>query len=156
MLLHLLRHAEAEPYQADDFSRSLREKGSKQARRIGCFMKEQCFRPDVILTSPVLRARQTGEIVAKLLGKADLTEVPWAACGMLPDVALTELSGFAKLDSVLLVGHEPDFSTLIASLIGLARSESIQIAKASLIGVNLPRLQAGSGMLQYLLPVKFL
>ena len=156
MLLHLLRHAEAEPYQADDFSRVLTEKGSKQARRVGCFMKEQCFRPDVILISPVLRARQTGEIVAKLLGKADITEVPWAACGMRPDVALNELSGFAKLDSVLLVGHEPDFSNLIASLIGLARSESIQIAKASLIGVNLQRLQAGSGMLQYLLPVKFL
>lgn len=156
MLLHLLRHAEAEPYQVDDFSRSLTEKGSKQARRIGCFMKEQCLRPDVILTSPVLRARQTAEVVSKLLGKVDLTEVPWAACGMNPDAALTELSGFAKLDSVLLVGHEPDFSLLIASLIGLGRSESIQVGKASLIGVNLPRLQCGSGVLQYLLPVKFL
>jgi phosphohistidine phosphatase len=119
-------------------------------------MKEQCLRPDVILTSPVLRARQTAEVVSKLLGKVDLTEVPWAACGMNPDAALTELSGFAKLDSVLLVGHEPDFSLLIASLIGLGRSESIQVGKASLIGVNLPRLQCGSGVLQYLLPVKFL
>jgi len=156
MLLHLLRHAEAEPYQADDFSRSLTEKGSKQARKIGCFMKEQCLRPDVILTSPVVRAQQTAEVVSRLLGKAALTEVPWAACGMSPDTALAELSGFAKLGSVLLVEHEPDFSLLIASLIGLGRSESLQVAKASLIGVNLPRLQFGSGELQYLLPVKFL
>ena len=156
MLLHLLRHAEAEPYQADDFSRVLTEKGSKQARRVGCFMKEQCIRPEVILTSPVLRARQTAEIVAKLLGKTTLTEIPWAACGMSPDVALSELSGFSKFDSVMIVGHEPDFSCLIASLIGFSRSESVEVAKASLVGVNLQSLRFGSGVLQYLLPVKFL
>ena len=156
MLLYLIRHAEAEPHRPEDFSRCLTEKGFKQARRIGCFMKEHCHRPEVILTSPVVRARETAEIVAKLLGKQPLTEAPWAACGMNPDVALAELSGYAKLDSVMIVGHEPDLSFLIASLIGLERSASIQVAKASLIGVNLPRLQFGSGILQYLLPVKFL
>ena len=156
MLLHLIRHAEAEPHRLDDFSRCLTEKGFKQARRIGCFMKEQCLRPEIILTSPVVRARETAEIIAKLMGKAPLTEVPWAACGMNPEVALTELSGYAKLDSVMIVGHEPDLSSLSAALIGLGRSESIQFLKASLLGVNLPRLQMGSGILQYLLPVKFL
>jgi phosphohistidine phosphatase SixA len=75
---------------------------------------------------------------------------------MNPELALTELSGYAKLDSVMIVGHEPDLSSLSASLIGLERSESIQVLKASLLGVNLPRLQMGSGILQYLLPVKFL
>lgn len=156
MLLHLLRHAEAEPHRLDDLSRCLTEKGFKQARRIGCFMKEQCLRPEIILTSPVVRARETAEIVAKLLGKPPLTEVSWAACGMNPELALTELSGYAKLDSVMIVGHEPDLSCLSASLIGLERSESIQVSKASLLGVNLPRLQMGLGILQYLLPVKFL
>ncbi len=156
MLLHLIRHAEAEPHRLDDFSRCLTEKGFKQARRIGCFMKEQCLRPEIILTSPVVRARETAEIIAKLMGKPPLTEVPWAACGMNPEVALTELSGYAKLDSVMIVGHEPDLSSLSAALIGLGRSESIQVAKASLLGVSLPRLQMGSGILQYLLPVKFL
>ena len=156
MLLSLLRHAEAEPPRADAFTRRLTEKGSKQARRIGCFMKEQCFRPQIILTSPVVRARETAEIVAKLLGKPLLTEVSWAACGMNPDVSLAELSAYAKLDSLMIVGHEPDLSSLSASLIGLEWSESIQFAKASLLGVNLPRLQFGSGILQYLLPVKFL
>jgi phosphohistidine phosphatase len=119
-------------------------------------MKEQCLRPEIILTSPVLRARQTAEIVAKLLGKTAPTEIPWAACGMTPDVALAELSGFSKLNSVMIVGHEPDFSALIASLIGVPRSESIEVAKASLIGVNLTSLRFGLGVLQYLLPVKFL
>ena len=156
MLLYLLRHAEAEPHCDDDFSRRLTEKGFKQARQVGCFMKEQCLRPDLILSSPVVRARDTAGIVAKLLGKIDVTQVPWAACGMASQRALEELSDYSKLKSVLLVGHEPDFSTLTAALIGLSLSPSIQVGKASLIGINLPLLQFGSGILQFILPVKFL
>jgi phosphohistidine phosphatase len=156
MLLYLLRHAEAEPHREDDFSRCLTENGLKQARRIGCFMKEQCLRPDLILTSPVVRARETAGVVAKLLGKTDLTEVAWAACGMDPDRAIEELGAYSKFKSVLLVGHEPDLSTLISMLIQLSRSPSIQISKASLTCLNLPRIQPGSGILQFLLPVKFL
>jgi phosphohistidine phosphatase len=156
VLLYLLRHAEAEPHCDDDFSRRLTEMGYKQARQVGCIMKEQCLRPDLILSSPVIRARDTAGIVAKFLGKIDVTQVPWAACGMNPDRALDELASYSKFKSILLVGHEPDFSTLIASLIGLLRSPSIQVGKASLIGINLPRLQVGSGILEFVLPVKFL
>ncbi|MFZ0434756.1 MAG: histidine phosphatase family protein, partial [Chthoniobacterales bacterium] len=96
MLLYLLRHAEAEPHCADDFSRRLTEKGAKQARRVGCFMKEQCMRPDLILTSPVVRARETAGIVSKILGKTDISEVPWAACGMNPERALSELGAYSR------------------------------------------------------------
>jgi len=119
VLLYLLRHAEAEPHRPDDFSRQLTETGIKQARRVGCFMKEQCLRPDLILSSPVVRARETAEIVGKLLGKVDLIEVPWAACGMGPERALAELEAHNRFKSILLVGHEPDFSALIAALTGL-------------------------------------
>jgi hypothetical protein len=56
----------------------------------------------------------------------------------------------------MIVGHEPDFSCLIASLIGVSRSDSIEVAKASLVGVNLHSLRSGSGVLQYLFPVKYL
>lgn len=156
MHLYLLRHAEAEPHRPDDFSRTLTEKGAKQARQVGCFMKEQCLRPQLILTSPVTRARQTAEIVSKLLGKEPPIEASWAACGMNPDVALSELGGYAKLESLMIVGHEPDFSQLAASLLGVERSSSMQVSKASLLGINLPQLHSGSGILQFLLPVKFL
>jgi phosphohistidine phosphatase len=156
MLLYLLRHAEAEPHCADDFSRRLTELGSKQARKIGCFMKEQCLRPDLILTSPVVRARETAEIVAKLLGKVEISEVPWAACGMSPERAAEELGAYGKFKSILLVGHEPDFSQLIANLLQLTGSPSIEVTKASLSCISLNRIQSGSGTLQFLLPVKFL
>jgi phosphohistidine phosphatase len=155
MILYLLRHAEAEPHCPDDFSRRLTEKGIKQADRVGCFMKDHCERPDFILTSPVIRAHETAGIVANHLGKCDVTLSPWAACGMDPKNAIHEIATYNKFKSILLVGHEPDFSVLIAALIGLARSPSIQVGKASLISINLPRLQFGSGILQFVLPVKF-
>ena len=156
MRLYLLRHAEAEPHRADDFTRRLTEKGRRQGHAVGVFLKERELRPDLILTSPVLRARETADIVAGVLGSCIPDEVPWLACGMLPERALTELSGHAWLDSVLIVGHEPDFSSLLAVLLGLGRSASVQVGKASLTCVNLPRVHPGSGILQFLLPVKFL
>lgn len=156
MRLYLLRHAEAEPHRADDFTRRLTDKGRRQALTVGGFLKGRELTPDLILTSPVLRASETAAIVAEALGSAAPTEAPWLACGMDPERALAELAGYAKLDSLLIVGHEPDFSSLLALLIGLERSPSVQVGKASLSCVNLPRPQPGSGILQFLLPVKFL
>jgi phosphohistidine phosphatase SixA len=51
------------------------------------------------------------------------------------------------------VGHEPDFSETLAALIGLPAPEHLSIRKASLTAIDLPRLAAGTGQLQYLLPV---
>lgn len=119
-------------------------------------MKEQCLRPDLILTSPVVRARETAGIVAKLLGKIDPNEVPWAACGMNPERALAELAAYDRFKSILLVGHEPDFSILTAALLDLGKSSSVTISKASLTGIEASRLVPGAGVLQFLLPVKYL
>jgi phosphohistidine phosphatase len=156
MRLYLLRHAEAEPHCADDFSRRLTDKGSGQSRRVGEFLKEHDVRPGLILSSPVLRAKETASIVVEVLGVEPPTEVPWLACGMNPERGISELSGYAKLDSLMIVGHEPDFSSLIAAFLDLTRSPSVQVGKASLTCINLPRIQPGSGILQFLLPVKFL
>jgi phosphohistidine phosphatase len=156
MLLYLLRHAEAEPYRADDFSRKLTDKGEKQARLVGSFLIEHRLKPDLILTSPVLRARQTASIAAVELGADSPTEVPWMACGMNPERALAELAGYAKLGSVMIVGHEPDFSALVALLLDLGSSASVNISKASLTCIELSRPVEGSGMLRFLIPAKML
>lgn len=156
MLLYLLRHAEAEPYRADDFSRKLTENGKKQARKVGSFLAERAIRPDLILTSPVLRARQTAELAAKELKSDEPTEAPWLACGMNPERALAELAGYSKLVSVMIVGHEPDFSALVAHLLDLGSSASVNISKASLTCIEISRPVAGSGILRFLLPIKLL
>ena len=157
MLLYLLRHAEAGPYQADDFSRRLTEKGIAQAGRVGEFLGRQGLSPDLILSSPVLRAKETAEIVStKLakLGKPELLLAPWLACSMTPEIALHELADYKRLESVMIVGHEPDFSGLVATLLGAPFGEAINISKASLTIIDLARLTPGGGVLKLLLPVK--
>lgn len=156
MLLYLLRHAEAEPHRADDFSRSLTEKGERQAVRVGEYLSSCSLRPDLILTSPVLRARQTAAIVARELDCDDPVEATWLACGMNPERGLSELAGFARLESVMIVGHEPDFSTLAAHLLDLGSNHSINISKASLTAIEIQRLVPGAGVLKFLLPVKLM
>lgn len=156
MLLYLLRHAEAEPHRADDFSRKLTDKGEKQSFKVGSFMADRGLKPELILTSPVLRAKQTASIAAKALKTDAPTEVPWLACGMNPERALSELAGYAKLESVMIVGHEPDFSALVAHLLDLGSSGSVNVSKASLTGIEIVRPVAGSGVLRFLIPVKML
>lgn len=156
MLLYLLRHAEAEPHRPEDFTRKLTAKGERQAASVGSFLRDRGITPDLILTSPVVRARQTAAIAAKELKAEMPTEAPWLSCGMNPERALAELSGYARLDSVMIVGHEPDFSVLVAHLLDLGSSASVNVSKASLTCVELARPVAGSGVLKFLIPVKLL
>jgi len=152
MLLYLLRHAEAEPYQANDFTRHLTEKGKAQAGEVAEFLASRGIRPDLILTSPVLRAKETASIVSQKL-TADFSEVPWLVCGMHPETALEELASYHRLDSVMIVGHEPDFSLLIALLLGLESSLSLNVSKASLAAIDLPGILPRTGVLRFFLPV---
>jgi len=156
MILYLLRHAEAEPHRADDFSRRLTEKGEIQSRKVGDFLKGQGIRPELILTSPLSRTKETAFIVAQILAMQSPEEAAWLASGMHPERGISELSAYESLVSLMIVGHEPDLRSLIAVLIGLARSPSVQVGKASLAGIHLPRVRPGSGILQFLLPAKLL
>jgi phosphohistidine phosphatase len=149
--LHLLRHAHAgdsAEWIGDDDLRPLTGKGRTQAERLGRFMCQHGIRPDVIVSSPLVRAMQTAEIVA---GELDMTVRRDARLG----------SGFGKqelwslLDELgarepLLVGHEPDLSALLAYLID---APSVPMKKGALATVDLEtRLGDGEGMLRWLLP----
>jgi hypothetical protein len=56
----------------------------------------------------------------------------------------------------MVVGHEPDFSAAIAACVGLPDSDRLVVRKASLTAVDLPRLRAGAGRLEYTLPVRLM
>jgi phosphohistidine phosphatase len=156
MNLYLLRHAEAEEEAASDGERQLTERGREQARTVGRFCARNDLYPETIITSPLARARQTAEIVADQLKIADRVQVcGFATTGMTTEGALSGLKAFSDHSSVLLVGHEPDFSGFVAALIG-GKDECIRFRKAGLAKVTLPKLKAGVGRLEFLLPVKFL
>jgi len=156
MVAYFLRHADAEPRTTSDHERKLTPKGLEQAEKVGKFLVRCGLLPEVILTSPVIRACQTARIVAEKLGDADVSEVDWLACGMTAETCLMELKARQGTASVLLVGHEPDFSETIASMLGVGDSAAIKVRKAALMGVELLDFQAGQGQLHFLVPARLM
>ena len=155
MTIYFLRHADAESMASSDFERNLTPKGLEQAAKVGRFCKAHGLAPDKILTSPLNRARQTAEIVAKALGAESVVQ-DWLACGMRLETLLMELSAQGKVESLLVVGHEPDFSSVISELIGASEGYGVLVTKASLTAVELPWMEAGSGQLQFSIPVRLM
>jgi phosphohistidine phosphatase len=159
MLLFLLRHADAESRATSDSQRKLTAKGVIQAGLVGRFCKHYELVPSRILTSPYERAMQTAFLAAKELGDAtsgpEVVTAPFLASGMRPEFALDELRRHAKIERMMLVGHEPDLSDLVSHLVGCV-SPFIHIRKASLTFIELPSLSPGSGILHFSIPVQFM
>jgi phosphohistidine phosphatase len=121
--LWLLRHAEAEPHgsRPRDFDRRLTERGEAQARAAGLAIARLGARFQAILYSPKVRARQTAEIAAEGWEeeqRAMLREYEPLAEGFDGERALDALAEAAGGGNILLVGHEPDLSTVVAQLTG--------------------------------------
>jgi phosphohistidine phosphatase len=151
MKLILLRHGTAEDSHPDgDFSRALIEKGRKQARRAAKLLKAASALPEIVLTSPLVRARQTAEEFCQTAEIPGATIQGWLACGMTPETALGELTAFHDFKSVAIVGHEPDFSELIQWILG-ASGGGIEVKKGAVacLQVNPPSRR---GTLIYLIP----
>ena len=150
--LYFLRHAHAgdpEAWTGDDAARPLSDKGEKQAERLGTFLAGVGFTPDAIISSPKLRAAQTAEIVAKHLGIQISFDDRLA--GAFEVETLETLLGDAG-DPVrpVVVGHDPDFSDVLAELSGASR---LPMPKGALARVDIERpLRAGGGTLRWLVP----
>lgn len=149
--LYLLRHAHAgdpEAWDGDDAARPLSEKGRRQSERLGAFMAERRFAPDALVTSPKLRALQTAELFGAPLSLPVVEDRRLA--GPLDLDALASVVDAAGGRRVVLVGHDPDFSELAATLSGAAY---LQLKKGALcrLDVALP-LQPAGGILRWLLP----
>lgn len=152
MELGLLRHAhagDAMAWDRPDDLRPLTEKGREQAERLGRLLAAAGFAPDAILTSPLVRARETAELVAARLGVAVRIERRLADA---LDLAALEsiLDESGGPDRPVLVGHDPDFSDLLAMLTG---SPGIRMRKGTFALLDVERpLAAGEAQLRWLVP----
>lgn len=149
--LYLLRHAHAgdrESWSGDDDERPLTAKGRRQSERLGRFFRDIGFRPDAIVTSPKSRASQTAEIVGKRLGlSVTLDERLGSDLGL---GRLEEVVGDLGADRPVLVGHDPDLSSLVAILCGASR---VPMKKGALARIDVDRpFQPGGGVLRWLVP----
>jgi phosphohistidine phosphatase len=115
--LFLVRHAEATPGQPDEL-RPLTPLGREQARCLGERLREQGVRPAVVLTSPLLRARETGELIAQVLG-AETAVAEELAPGATPEVVTRAVRARSNGRAPLIaVGHQPDCGRIAAALTG--------------------------------------
>jgi phosphohistidine phosphatase len=107
---------------------------------------------DHILTSPLARAYQTAEIVAEHLGMLDRLEIDDRISPGFGRAELAEIiNKYPQADSLMVVGHEPDFSMTIEGLIG---GGSVVCKKGSLARVDLTGMGFLSGELVWLIPPK--
>jgi phosphohistidine phosphatase len=112
--LYLVRHAEAAPSDPDEL-RQLTPEGKAQARALGELLRDEGLQADAILTSPLLRARETGEELARHLGteaEPDERLAPGA------DAEHVRAAVEGRGENVVAVGHQPDCGQIAAELTG--------------------------------------
>jgi len=112
--LYLVRHAEAGPGEPDEL-RPLTAEGREQARALGEQLRADEVRPSAVLTSPLLRARETGGELSRALDVQSEPDDRLAPGASIDDVRAA-VAG--RGDEVIVVGHQPDCSQIAAALAG--------------------------------------
>jgi phosphohistidine phosphatase SixA len=112
--LHLCRHAEAAPGEPDEL-RELTQRGIEQAQDLGERLADLADPPQLVVSSPLLRARQTATEIARLLG-APVRVAEELAPGATIDSLRRAVDG--QSGPVAVVGHQPDCSEIAYAVIG--------------------------------------
>jgi phosphohistidine phosphatase len=150
MDIYILRHAIAvergtKGIRADQ-DRPVTDKGAAKLRKVVRGIKALGVSFDLILTSPYLRARQTAEIAAEVLGPEDGCErSPHLAPDGDPRALIAEIVARRPADGarILLVGHEPYLSQLISTLTSGDAGTQVMLKKAGLCKLAAPSLSYG-------------
>jgi phosphohistidine phosphatase len=157
--LYVIRHGLAEERGEkwpDDAKRPLTEEGVARLRKEARGLTKVGVSFDVILTSPLVRARQTAEIIgAGLEPRPNLVNIE----SLSPDgsyaAVMTDLGKHSKRERIALVGHEPSIGELAARLIG--SRHPIPFKKGAICCIEVDSLPpAGPGSLLWFLSPKLL
>jgi phosphohistidine phosphatase len=155
MELLIIRHAialERDRHRwRDDAARPLSPAGMRRARKAAAGLKEFSKAPDLLLTSPLVRARQTAEILTKVAGWPTPTEAPELAPGE-PSAAVLALLGKVRGKRVAIVGHQPELGALLsACLLGDGEVLPIEMKKNAIACVSFEgKARAGCAALKWL------
>lgn len=151
--LYLVRHAIAEergPEWPDDRLRPLTADGRQRMERAVKGLVELGVSVDEILTSPLVRTRQTADILGQgLRGRPRVVEFPALEPGERSKAVFTALTEYADRTSLALVGHEPGIGELAAALIGLRAPLAFKKGAVGLIEVAMLPPSPGAGELRW-------
>jgi phosphohistidine phosphatase len=151
MELYLLRHGIAENGGSGrpDSERALTSEGKDKLRRV---LKLADVEPTLIVSSPYKRAVETAEVAAEVLGyKGRLLQTRALVPEGSPQSVWDELRTHKSEQSVLLAGHEPLMSALVAFLLNSPALE-VDMKKAALVRIDCERMGAEPrGILKWML-----
>ncbi len=149
--IYILRHAVAVPHEesSSEEDRPLTEEGVRKMFREARGISKVVPSFETILTSPLVRAKETAEIVAQALAIEDRLEI---CKELIPGASLenlfSTLANYKHEKRVLLVGHEPQLSLVASSLLG-CREPMIVFKKGSLCRIDAEVPGKGSGKLKW-------
>src|SRR5580765_1536854 len=157
--LYLVRHGLAEERGAkwpDDAKRPLSADGMSRLKKSARGLDRIDVKFDVILTSPLVRARQTADILsAEMDGHTTIVNVDSLAPGAKPDALIADLEKHIRKTRIALVGHEPGIGELAARWVGTRHP--IPFKKGAICRIDVEALPtAGPGDLLWFLTPKIL
>ena len=145
MELYLIRHgiaADREAYASDE-NRLLTDKGHQKTAKVAKGLHHQGLRFDLILTSPLVRAKQTATILQDAGLCSHIEEFPALAPDGNISVWVQWLEEWqhqnADSQSIALVGHQPDLGNWAEILVWGKSQEKLVLKKAGMIGLTLPK-----------------
>jgi phosphohistidine phosphatase len=157
MNLYLLRHgiavAKDDPKITTDEERPLTKKGVKRMRKAAKGLRALKIDFDRILTSPLVRARETAEIVARAAKlEKRLEEIHELAPQTPVEELVSSLAAYRESENILLVGHEPLLSETASFLLTKEKSVRMQLKKGGVCCMEIATLPAEStAMLQWMM-----
>ncbi len=157
--LYLIRHGLAEERGEawpDDAKRPLTEEGMSRLRRSARALERLGVSIDVVLTSPLVRSRQTAEIVAAAFApRPPVVNVDALAPGGAFAAFTAELDKHARRSRIAIVGHEPGIGELAARLLGMRHP--VEFKKGAVCRIDLDELPPrGPGILRWFVSPKIL
>ncbi|MGE5333592.1 MAG: phosphohistidine phosphatase SixA [Nitrososphaerota archaeon] len=146
MRIYLMRHGLAgnrDAWQGDDRLRPLTDKGERRIYAAADGLKALDLDVDALLTSPLVRARQTADIVGEALNLR-VEEYEALAPGFGLEQLATLLTTYSTARGLMLFGHEPDFSHVIGQLIAPGGDAQILMKKGACCALDLPEIPDAS------------
>ncbi len=145
MRLYLIRHAIAVASGSGavrmDQERALTEVGAKKMRKHALALKEMGVTFDVVLTSPLIRAVQTAEIIGDILDCRDrIQRCEALAPGCELDAVAEVLAEHRAVGSVALVGHSPDLEGIATAILGGGSGGEILFRKGGICRIDVSEL----------------
>jgi len=158
MEIYILRHGIAEPAAAAgarDADRALTKEGKQKLRVVLKRAAAAGVEPTLILTSPLRRAVETAELAAEVLGySGELLETGALEPARDPESVWEELRLHKNAQAVLLSGHEPQLSAVVAYLLGTPALR-VNMRKGALVRIAMEEFGAHPrGILEWMLTVK--